>query len=231
MDKKTIDNIVWWIPFKKLRNSVRELLLYNIETRNLLIKNQEIQQNIINKLSHIEHRVAISSNYSALICDKLEINDFDLSIPPMPAEYKRMTIIKYAKNYNCKTLIETGTYYGDTTFFCKDYFEQIYTIELLDILFEKALIRFKDYKNINVIKGDSSIELPNLLNKINNKTIFWLDGHYCGDNFTAKGVKETPIFEEIKSILDHKIKNHVILIDDARCFGVWPDYPTIEEII
>ena len=28
MDKKTIDNIVWYIPFKKLRNSVRELLLY-----------------------------------------------------------------------------------------------------------------------------------------------------------------------------------------------------------
>lgn len=28
MDKKIIDNIVWYIPFKKLRNSVRELLLY-----------------------------------------------------------------------------------------------------------------------------------------------------------------------------------------------------------
>ncbi|WP_300368164.1 hypothetical protein [Brachyspira sp.] len=35
MNKKIIDDIVWWIPFKKLRNAVRELLLYNLETRNL----------------------------------------------------------------------------------------------------------------------------------------------------------------------------------------------------
>lgn len=35
MDKKVIDNIVWWIPFRKLRNSIRDLLLYNLETRNL----------------------------------------------------------------------------------------------------------------------------------------------------------------------------------------------------
>ena len=27
MDKKTIDDIVWYIPFKKLRNALREYLL------------------------------------------------------------------------------------------------------------------------------------------------------------------------------------------------------------
>ncbi len=31
MDKKIIDNIVWWIPIKKLRNNIRELLLYFVE--------------------------------------------------------------------------------------------------------------------------------------------------------------------------------------------------------
>lgn len=29
--KRCIDNIVWWIPFKKLRNSLREYLLYIAE--------------------------------------------------------------------------------------------------------------------------------------------------------------------------------------------------------
>lgn len=34
--KKTIDNIVWWIPFKKLRNQTRELLLNHYDTINKL---------------------------------------------------------------------------------------------------------------------------------------------------------------------------------------------------
>lgn len=37
MDKKTIDNIVWWIPFKKLRNSIRNRL-YNSQNKNLFFK-------------------------------------------------------------------------------------------------------------------------------------------------------------------------------------------------
>lgn len=32
---------------------------------------------------------------------------------------------------------------------------------------------------------------------------------------------------ELKSIFSHKIKNHVILIGDARCFTGQEDYPTI----
>ncbi|WP_155800030.1 hypothetical protein [Brachyspira hampsonii] len=31
MNTKIIDDIVWWIPFKKLRHSVRELILYFID--------------------------------------------------------------------------------------------------------------------------------------------------------------------------------------------------------
>ena len=31
MNTKIIDNIVWWIPFRKLRHSVRELILYFID--------------------------------------------------------------------------------------------------------------------------------------------------------------------------------------------------------
>ncbi|WP_020003378.1 radical SAM protein [Brachyspira innocens] len=43
MDNKTIDNIVWWIPFKKLRNSVREYLL---EINNLNNKLYQINDKI-----------------------------------------------------------------------------------------------------------------------------------------------------------------------------------------
>ena len=48
--------------------------------------------------------------------------------------------------------------------------------------------------------------------------MFWLDGHYSGKG-TAKGKKETPILEELKTIFDTNDLRYVILIDDARHFG------------
>ena len=45
---------------------------------------------------------------------------------------------------------------------------------------------------------------------------------------TAKADIDTPIVEELKAVFQHPIKNHVILIDDARLFVGADDYPTIE---
>lgn len=48
------------------------------------------------------------------------------------------------------------------------------------------------------------------------------------------GVLDTPILLELKAILEHSIKNHVILIDDARCFigsnPILRNYPTIDQL-
>ena len=211
--KKAIDIIVWWIPFRKLRDSVRTLLEYHY-----------------GYIEHISHLSSVSANFITLALDKLDIEDLHFPLPTIPDEYKRMTIIKYAQKYNCKIGIETGTYYGDTTYFCKDYFDKFYTIELSPLFFNKALDRFKNYDNIITLQGDSATVLPELLEEINDKAIFWLDGHYCGDNITAIGKKETPIMEELACIFNHKIKDHIILIDDARCFGTWKDYPSIKEL-
>ena len=38
MTEKTINNIVWWIPFRKLRDSVREVL-YSIKDIQYHVKN------------------------------------------------------------------------------------------------------------------------------------------------------------------------------------------------
>ena len=51
----------------------------------------------------------------------------------------------------------------------------------------------------------------------------------CGS--TAKGQVDTPIVQEMKCILNHKMaENHVTLIDDARCFTGENDYPTLETL-
>jgi hypothetical protein len=77
--------------------------------------------------------------------------------------------------------------------------------------------------------GNSSKVLPKIIKEIEEPCLFWLDAHYS-EGITVKGDKETPIMEELNHIFSHSIKDHVILIDDARCFTGINDYPSIEEL-
>jgi hypothetical protein len=126
-------------------------------------------------------------------------------------------------------LVETGTYYGDMIEALKENFEKIYTVELDEFLFKTAKKRFVKNSHIEVIHGDSGKKIKEIIQKINRPTLFWLDGHASGGE-TAKGEKDTPIYEELNVILKSKNLNHVIIIDDARCFGNEPDYPTLDEL-
>ena len=147
--------------------------------------------------------------------------------PPQP--YKHKIIKKYAKNYSLNIFIETGTYLGNTINSVKKIFKEIYSIELDKTLYLKAKHKFIENKHINVILGDSSEKLPEILSKIDEPCLFWLDAHYSGEN-TSKTNVETPITKELQSILNHPNKNHVILIDDAHEFLGKNDYPTIPEL-
>ena len=111
----------------------------------------------------------------------------------------------------------------------KNFFDKIYSIELLRENFEKAKNRFKWNRHIEIIWGDSGKELGKIMKMISQPALFWLDGHYSGKN-TAQGEEITPIYKELEHILSSRDLGHVIVIDDARCFGTDPDYPTIEAL-
>jgi hypothetical protein len=148
-------------------------------------------------------------------------------IPP-PHYVKQITIREYKQKFGYNVLIETGTYFGAMVDAQKKIFSKIISIELGYDLFIKAQKRFRYNKNITIVHGDSGKILPEIMKNISEPAIFWLDGHYSA-GITAKGDKECPIFEELDAILDKKY-NHVLLIDDARCFNGEGDYPTIEEL-
>lgn len=148
---------------------------------------------------------------------------------PSPHALKQIVIEEYKKKYGAKILVETGTYYGDMVEAQRMHFDKIITIELSEKLWEKAVGRFKHYEHITVLKGDSGTILQTIVKDLNEKTIFWLDGHYS-QGITAKGVKECPILEEVDAILKNNNPKHILLIDDARCFIGQGDYPTIEEL-
>ena len=148
---------------------------------------------------------------------------------PTPNAVKQMIVKEYANRFKTNIFIETGTYLGDMVSEMINIFSKIYSIELSDKLYERAKKKFSGYKHISILKGDSSKVLPEILNKIEKPCLFWLDAHYS-KGITAKGEKETPVVEELKHILDHPIEDHVILIDDARCFTGQNNYPSLEEL-
>jgi hypothetical protein len=149
-------------------------------------------------------------------------------VPP-PAWVKRHVLAAYGVAFGTGTLVETGTFMGGTVYALKDRFKTIYSIELSDSLMKRAKNRFHAYSHIHILHGDSGELLPELLSGISEPCLFWLDGHYSG-GITAQAGLDTPIVNELMTIFDHEVKDHIVLIDDARLFNGTQDYPTIEEL-
>ena len=141
------------------------------------------------------------------------------------------------QNNDLHTLIETGTYLGETTSAAADIYDVVHSIELSEKLYSDAKDKFSDISNIHLYLGDSAEVLPEILQFENKNVLFWLDGHYSEGN-TAKGKKSTPIIEELEAIAKANATNFVILIDDMRIFQKplpnnpesLKGYPTVAEL-
>jgi hypothetical protein len=144
-----------------------------------------------------------------------------------PQAFKRQLIRELARRFGTRVLVETGTNWGHTVAASLSTFDAIYSIELLDELYEHARRRFSRNPKVRLRHGDSAQELTRILDEVREPALFWLDAHYSGDG-TARGDRDTPIMQELQSISQHHLKKHVILIDDARLFDGTTDYPTLK---
>lgn len=148
-----------------------------------------------------------------------------------PPPVKRKILMAYLHKYGIDQFIETGTYSGDTLAYIahnKDI--QCTSIELSDGYYQQAMGRFKSYPNVELLHGDSGALMPSVISKLTRPALFWLDGHYSG-GLTAQGECDTPVSKELKAILTSLCKEHVILIDDARCFDGNNDYPHLDDLL
>jgi hypothetical protein len=147
-----------------------------------------------------------------------------------PPPVKMKVVESYVKRFNVSQFIETGTYYGDTLGYISKSNLQCTSIELSEGLYRQACEKFKNYKNVRLVQGDSGKKIPELLAEITQPALFWLDGHYSS-GVTAMGDLATPISAELEAILRHPVKQHVILIDDARCFNGCDGYPHLDDLL
>ncbi len=167
-----------------------------------------------------------------LFIEKREVSEWKKNGRPLPPPHvvKEIALREYARKFGLSILVETGSYLGDMVAAMMEDFETIYSIELSRELYEKAVRRFAGFEKVKLIQGDSGEELRKIVGLINRPTLFWLDGHYSA-GVTAKAEKETPINEELETLLSLPDRRHVIVIDDARCFNGDPAYPTFEEVV
>jgi hypothetical protein len=145
-------------------------------------------------------------------------------VPP-PHVVKWLTVLDHADRFGTRVLVETGTYEGEMVRKCARSFEKVFTIELDPGYAARARRRLARFANVEIVEGDSARRMPEVLARVRQPALFWLDGHWSGGN-TARGDKDTPLLEELAAIEKHGVQGHVILIDDARCLGSG-DYPTL----
>jgi hypothetical protein len=133
---------------------------------------------------------------------------------------------KYKNPY----FLETGTANADCVRLALEVgFDKIFSIELDSKLQDDNISRYADKINsgiVNLITGDSLLEMYNLIPVLDKPTTFWLDAHV---DFGPNGIKKCPLYEELDAIKQSKIKTHTILIDDVRIFGAhWGEGISIE---
>lgn len=151
-------------------------------------------------------------------------------VGPPPHAVKESTLRSMANARGIRTLVETGTLHGDMVAAVMLDFDHIYSIELSRELYWLARLRFLGLRSVHLVQGDSSDELRTILERIDTPSIFWLDGHYGGGHM-ARGKKDVPIVEELSAILAHRVRDHVIVIDDVGIFQrAEGDTPSLAEL-
>ena len=149
---------------------------------------------------------------------------------PAPHSLKMRVLKRYLPRSGSVTLVETGTYFGDTVAALKDMCSQIVSIEIDPDLHEYAKWRFRSSPNVRLVLGDCAAELPSVLATIRGPAAFWLDGHWSG-GITSRGALDDPILLSLQQIREDRENSHVLLIDDARCFDGRESRPHLGDVI
>jgi hypothetical protein len=149
--------------------------------------------------------------------------------PPAPASFveKRDLIIRKARENGIKNFVETGTFRGTMIEAQRVHFKRLISIELGVELFRAACSRFASNPEIQLHQGDSAVKLREVVVDLHEPALFWLDAHYSR-GITAGVGEKAPILKELSCLTSRNQMRDVILIDDARLFGLNPAYPRLK---
>lgn len=146
-----------------------------------------------------------------------------------PHLLKQKVVREYGEKFGLKTLVETGTYYGEMVAAMKSRFDRIYSIEYVPELAERATRKFAREGHIRIFCGDSRVVMPEVLALLKGPALFWLDAGYYGWVGVRSKASEQRLSAELEMILSHPYP-HIVLLDDARGFTGKDGIPSIAEV-
>lgn len=142
---------------------------------------------------------------------------------------KAEVIHNYHKKFPYSYFIETGTSYAETLIELWNIsdFNRMYSFEKAADKYINCVYLTDFYSSIKLIHGDSAEHLPRLIEYLKQPAIVFLDAH-PDEN------EPTPILKELAHFFYYAADwPYVILIDDARCFDEfdqWPDLEVLKEL-
>lgn len=113
--------------------------------------------------------------------------------------------------HDSEVFVETGTNTGkgiETAL--QSGFKRIISLEIEEKFVSLCKEKFKNTPEVYIHYCDSGKDLIKFIKDVNEKMIFWLDGH---------ADYSIPLLNELEQIKTLKRKDHIILIDDVRMFG------------
>lgn len=134
------------------------------------------------------------------------------SFGPQSSTTLSLSLLK--ENLN-PVFLETGTNIGQGVLEAINAgFKKIISIEIEPEFFDfvkEKFIHSNGYPDVDFkfYLGDSKSVIPEIIHEIDEKITFWLDGHEF---------YQIPLLDELLAIKKHKIKDHIIMIDDVRMF-------------
>ena len=109
--------------------------------------------------------------------------------------------------FDCESIIETGTYLGNTTRYMADTSSlSVHSCEANPVFFAIARKELADFRNVEIFLGDSRAFLNDLVSRgvHHKRSFFYLDAHWNHD---------LPLIEEIE-IIARNWSEFVLMIDD-----------------
>ena len=150
--------------------------------------------------------------------------------PPPPHAVKADVLRRYAAAYHLRVLVETGTQRGNMLAELKDEFVRLYSVEIVPEVFAAARRRFRHDPQIELFCGDSATVLPQIIARLDEPALFWLDGHHFPQK-SPSGKQVTPILAELAHLFAAPRLGHVVVIDDIRLFEESTGYPALATVL
>jgi hypothetical protein len=144
-----------------------------------------------------------------------------------PHLLKQNVVREFAEHFRLRTMVETGTYYGEMVAAMKRRFDRIYSIEFVPELAERAQKKFAHEPHIKIFCGDSRAVMPEVLALLREPSLFWLDAGYYG--WVGKQGDQQRLSAELEMILSHHF-SHIVLLDDARGLSGRHGIPSVRDV-